>query len=85
MAVLRSVASQGRVSASALYDAYAKASKRGASERDFNELMADLECEWYLVLDTGTNEYYFMVNVMRDWWQRWYGSPRRKPSSGKEG
>jgi len=82
--VLQAVALQGRVSASVLYDVYRKPSKVGASERDFNELMADLECEWYLALDTHTNEYYFMVNVMRDWWLRWYGSPGRKQKSTKE-
>jgi hypothetical protein len=67
-----------------LYDVYLKPSKVGASERGFNELMADLQCEWYLVLDARTNEYHFMVNVMRDWWRRWYGSPRQEPSSTKE-
>ena len=84
LAVLQAVASQGKVSTSALYDVYLKPSKVGASEQRFNELMADLECDWYLVLDRGTNEYYFMVNVMRDWWQRWYGSPRRKQSAKED-
>jgi hypothetical protein len=79
LAVLRSVADApaGRVSASALFDLYRKARGRGASEVEFDELLADLECDWYLRLDPQTNEYYFMVNVMRDWWQRWYGSARR--------
>ena len=84
LAVLQAVAAQGRVSSSLLYDIYAKPSKRGSSERDFNELMADLECEWYLVLDSHTNVYHFMVNVMRDWWQRWYGKVSRKQSSKRE-
>jgi hypothetical protein len=84
LAILGAVAAQGKVSASALFDVYAKPSKRDTSEHDFNELMADLECEWYLMLDTRTNEYYFMVNVMRDWWQRWYGSVRKKRPSAKE-
>ena len=48
------------------------------------ELMADLECDWYLVLDTRTNEYHFMLILMRDWWRRWYGSPRRKAASAGE-
>jgi len=85
LAVLQAVASRGTVSESALYDVYQKPSKVGASERRFKELMADLQCEWYLVLDTRTNEYYFMVNVMRDWWQRWYGPPRKKQPSKREG
>jgi len=85
LAVLQAVASRRTVSESALYDVYQKPSKVGASERHFKELMADLQCEWYLVLDSHTNEYYFMVNVMRDWWQRWYGPPRKTqpPKKGK--
>ncbi len=47
----------------------------------FNELMADLECDWYLVLDTRTNEYHFLLHVMRDWWRRWYGPPARKTAA----
>jgi hypothetical protein len=79
MAVLRGVADapMARVSASALFDVYRNARGRGASEVEFDELLADLECDWYLRLDPETNEYHFMVNVMRDWWQRWYGVTRR--------
>lgn len=79
IAMLRSVAEapHGRASASALYDVYRKTRKRGASEQEFDELVADLECDWYLALDVRTNEYYFLVEVMRDWWLRWYGSRRR--------
>jgi len=81
MAILRAVADAplGRVSGSSLYDLYRKARGRGAAEMEFDELLADLECDWYLCLDPRTNEYYFMVNVMRDWWQRWYGAARRRP------
>lgn len=84
LAVLQAVASRETVSESALYDIYLKPSKVGASERGFNELMADLQCEWYLVLNPRTNEYYFMVNVMRDWWRRWYGPPKKKQPPNKE-
>ena len=86
MAVLQAVANAplGRVSASLLFDAYRKARGRGASEFEFDELLADLECDWYLSLDAQTNEYYFMVKVMRDWWRRWYGAVRRL-APGAEG
>jgi len=76
VSVLSAAAHQNRVSQSVLYDVYRKAKKRGASEFDFAELMADLECDWYLVLDPHTNEYFFMVDVMRDWWRRWFRQPR---------
>ncbi|MBM4094542.1 MAG: hypothetical protein FJ276_34825 [Planctomycetes bacterium] len=85
IAMLRAVAEapHGRASASALYDVYRKTRKRGASEQEFDELVADLECDWYLALDVRTNEYYFLVEVMRDWWLRWYGSRRRQGQSAR--
>lgn len=76
MAVLSTVAEQGRASDSVLWEVYRKARKRGTSELGFVELMADLECDWYLVLDPHTNEYYFMVAIMRDWWRRWFRAPK---------
>jgi hypothetical protein len=77
VAVLSTVAQQGRVSDSVLWEVYRKTKKRGASELGFTELMADLECDWYLVLDPHTNEYFFMVNIMGDWWRRWFRAPKR--------
>ncbi len=81
MAVLRSIAqaSRARVSRSTLFDVYRNARGREASDLEFNELMADLECDWYVSLDVTTNEYFFAVNVMRDWWNRWYApAPKRR-------
>ena len=74
IAVLSSVAGSGsgRLSSAVLYDIYRKSRGRGFRESDFDELMADLQCDWYLALDPDTNEYHFMLHVMRDWWRRWY-------------
>jgi len=63
---------RGFVSRIALYDVYRKARGKKASNIDFDALLGDLENDWYLVLDTTTNEYHFMFNVMRDWWKRWF-------------
>jgi hypothetical protein len=84
IAMLRAVAEgpRGRVSASELFDVYQKARKRGATESEFNELVADLQCDWYLVLDPNTNEYRFMLDLMRDWWRRWYGKPKKSSAAG---
>lgn len=75
--MLRAVAysPSGRASSSVLYDAYRRALRARATELQFRELLADLECDWYLVLDPATNEYRFILNVMRDFWHRWYGAP----------
>jgi hypothetical protein len=74
LAVLQEVANapSGRVSDSVLYDVYRKARKRGADSFEFSEIMADLESDWYIQLDLKTNEYGFLLNVMRDWWKRFY-------------
>ena len=75
IAMLTAVARSGRISASALYDVYQEARKTVGNDIEFNELVADLECDWYLTLDPTTNEYHFMLDIMRDWWQRWYRTP----------
>lgn len=72
LAILRAVASQCRISRPALYDVYAKAHGRGANDQSFDEVIADLEYDWYLRLDPDTNEFYFRLKVMQDWWRRWY-------------
>ena len=86
LAILRAVAGQERISRPALYDIYRKARGKGASEQEFDELMADLEYDWYLRLDPDTNEFYFRLKVMQDWWRRWYpaAAPQSKPSKTKK-
>ncbi len=81
LAILQEVAHApaARVSNSILYDVYRKARRRGASNFEFDEIMADLESDWYLALDSRTNEYGFLLNVMRDWWKRFYRTLDAKP------
>jgi hypothetical protein len=85
-AVLSAIAEapSGRVGATALYETYRRARGRKADEGEFDELLADLECDWYVVLDNTTNEYHFMLSVMRDWWRRWHGTRRRPGRHGSE-
>lgn len=77
LAILRAVAHspEGSVGDAALYDTYRKARGRGADQTEYDEVLADLQCDFYLSRDAATNEYRFMVEAMRDWWQRWYGAP----------
>lgn len=74
LAILQEVANApaGRVSNSMLYDVYRKARKREASNFELDEIIADLENDWYVLLDPKTNEYGFLLTVMRDWWKRFY-------------
>jgi hypothetical protein len=80
LAVLRAVAGKGRIARPALYDIYHKSRGKGAHDQEFDELMADLEYDWYLRLDPDTNEFYFRLKVMQDWWHRWYPG---QPAKGK--
>lgn len=84
IAILRALASAstGRVSDAILYDVYRKARKKGATDLEFREIMADLERDWYVSLDTTTNEYYFVMNVMRAWWNRFYRQLGTTPGRG---
>lgn len=77
-AILRAVADKDRISRPALYDIYRKSRGRPASDLDFDDMMADLELDWYLRLDPDTNEFYFRLKVMQDWWRRWYPAATRK-------
>ncbi len=80
VAILRAVADRCRVPRLVLYDIYAKACGKNASEQGFDDLMADLEYEMYLQLYAPTNEFQFLLKVMQDWWRRWYpaSAPRAK-------
>ena len=69
---------------SSLYDVYRKARRKGTCELDYREVMADLECDWYVVLDTATNEYSFMLSIMRDWWNRFYRSVLARRSARRK-
>ena len=82
LAILGEIASAptGRVSDVVLYDVYRKARRRGASSGEFDEIMADLETDWYVLLDSKTNEYGFLLNVMRDWWNRFHRGAGRRPA-----
>ncbi len=82
LAILQAIAASpsGQVSSSVLYDTYRKSRGRGSSTTDFDEIMADLESDWYVRLDARTNEYSFLVTLMKDWWMRFHGTmvkPRR--------
>ena len=80
VAILQEIAQApaGRVSQSGLYDAYRKARGKGLSDLECDEIMADLENDWYVILDPPTNEYYFLLTTMRDWWNRYYRTFRPK-------
>jgi hypothetical protein len=80
VAILQDIAQAltGRVSQGGLYDTYRRARGKGVSGLEFDEIMADLENDWYVVLDPLTNEYHYLLSTMKDWWKRYYRTFRTK-------
>jgi hypothetical protein len=80
MTILQEIAqaTTGRVSQSGLYDTYRRARGKDLSALEFDEIMADLESDWYVVLDPPTNEYRYLLSTMKDWWKRYYRTFRAK-------
>lgn len=55
IAILQELAQapNGRISDSALYDVYRRARRKGATDLEFREIMADLEYDWYTAIPGG--------------------------------
>jgi hypothetical protein len=80
IAILAAIARSAQpLSLDDLYALYAGRVGAAANDTDFAELLADLECDWYLTCDPQTGRYAFYMAVMRDWWARWYGPAVRGP------
>ena len=86
MAAIRILAatatSDNPVTADDLYAIYAECVGKDSQYPEFAELLADLECDWYLQCDPETGAYTFYMAVMRDWWRRWYKAAVRR-TTGK--
>ena len=80
-AILQHIADSrhGRVAESTLFEIYSKTRKNEADELEFREILADLECDLYVSLDTATNEYFFQMEIMKAWWKRFYAKLKPTP------
>ena len=46
----------------------------GSKDRDdFNQILSNLENDYYIKYDPPTDSYYFASNILKDWWMRYYG------------
>lgn len=75
VAMLATIAiSSGSVDTERLYVIYRSHVRTSAGRTGFADLLADLECDWYLQCDSEAGTYSFYMAVMHDWWRRWYRS-----------
>jgi hypothetical protein len=66
------VARKGEVKKSDLFRLFRHLSKGELNDEVFSHVMTDIENDFYVSFNLGTNSYSFTTNVLRDWWLRYY-------------
>jgi hypothetical protein len=71
--ILRGLAGGGSLTKDVCFQFYKKAAGNKAEIDGYNRLMADLENDFYIIYEAGSNRYDFASKLLRDWWLRYYG------------
>lgn len=71
-ALLKALARAERVSRDNLYQLYLKETQQALDLDGFNNLMADLENDFYVRCHQTDGTYAFFSRVLKDWWLRFY-------------
>lgn len=74
-AIITELSKAGKLTKSELFDIFMLATKSEDSSK-FDDLMNDLEMDFYIKFDAGNNNYSFLSKILSDWWLRWH-SPSR--------
>ncbi|MBI5000202.1 MAG: orc1/cdc6 family replication initiation protein [Euryarchaeota archaeon] len=69
--ILATIAAIGELDENDAFDLFQKYT-RSHDKACFDNLMADLENEFYVARRYGSIKYYFAIDVMREWWKRWH-------------
>ena len=70
--IITELSKAGSLTKDELYDIFVLATKSDESSK-FNELMNDLEMDFYIKFDAN-NKYSFLSKILSDWWLRWHPS-----------
>ena len=71
-ALLKNLALAGEVPKPELYQQYLKATQQNADVDGFNDLMSDLENDFYIKFLPANDRFVFFSKILRDWWRRYY-------------
>ena len=71
-ALLKNLAIAGEVAKSVLYQQYLTAAQKKADVDGFNDLMSDLENDFYIKFQPDQQSYVFFSKILQDWWARYY-------------
>ena len=69
---LKELAIVGEVSKSNLYQKYLKITQHDSDVDGFNNVMSDLENDFYIKYKYDTDSYIFYSKILKDWWKRYY-------------
>ena len=71
-AIITELSKAGNLTKSELINIFMLSTKSDDSSK-FDDLMNDLEMDFYIKFDTGNN-YSFLSKILSDWWLRWHPS-----------
>jgi hypothetical protein len=70
--ILKNLAVVGEVKRTELYQVYLKETQQTKNVDGFNNLMSDLENDFYIKFIPQNETYIFFSKILKDWWRRYY-------------
>ncbi len=70
--ILKNLAIVGEVKRTVLYQVYLKETQQTKNVDGFNNLMSDLENDFYIKFIPQNETYIFFSKILKDWWRRYY-------------
>ncbi|MEO5361809.1 MAG: hypothetical protein H7843_15440 [Nitrospirota bacterium] len=70
--ILAETARKGIISRTELFKLYKMIEVRHPSETRFNDIMSDIQNDFYVEYDHKTDSYHFLTNILKDWWLRYH-------------
>ena len=70
--MLKNLALAGEISKTNLYQIYLKETQQTKDVDGFNNLMSDLENDFYIKYKPSKKSYIFYSKILKDWWRRYY-------------
>ncbi len=70
--ILKNLALSEEIRKTELYQIYLKETQKTSDIEGFNDLMSDLENDFYIKFVPGNESYIFFSKILKDWWRRYY-------------
>ncbi|MBF0556866.1 MAG: hypothetical protein HQK96_20315 [Nitrospirae bacterium] len=70
--ILVETARKGTILKAELFNLYKMIETADVSDTRFNDIMANIENDFYVIYDYKNDSYRFLTNVLKDWWLRYH-------------